>query len=85
MRRRERRSALSPQIALCDQRQRKNVASCPDIFYRLGVGRKRDERLKTAVASPTVPNMMDLPLIPILGPFGGNQLIAALNALGAEA
>jgi hypothetical protein len=29
--------------------------------------------------------MMDLPLISILGPFGGNQLITALDAVDAEA
>jgi len=29
--------------------------------------------------------MMDLSLIPILGPFGGNQLISTLNALHPEA
>jgi len=31
-----------------------------------------------------VPNVMDLPLIPILGPFGGNQLVAALDARHPE-
>ena len=29
--------------------------------------------------------MTDLPLIPILGPFGGDQLISALNAIYPEA
>jgi|GEM_PF-6808940 hypothetical protein len=28
--------------------------------------------------------MMDLPLIPIFGPLGGNQLIATLNAIYPE-
>jgi hypothetical protein len=32
--------------------------------------RHRDERVETATAFPTAPNMVDLPLIPILGPFG---------------
>jgi hypothetical protein len=40
--------------------------------------------LEIAVAFPTVPNMMDLPLISILGPFGCNQLIPALSALHPE-
>ena len=31
-----------------------------------------DDGLETEVAFPTAPNMMDLPLIPILCPFGGN-------------
>jgi hypothetical protein len=31
-----------------------------------------DDGLETAVAFPTAPNMMDSPLTPILGPFGGN-------------
>ena len=29
--------------------------------------------------------MMDLPFISILGPFGSNQLITALDAIDAEA
>jgi hypothetical protein len=35
---------------------------------------------KTAVAFPTAPKMTILMLTPILGPFGGDQLIVALNA-----
>jgi hypothetical protein len=43
-----------------------------------------NDGLEKAVAFPTVPNMMDLPLISIFGPFGCNQLIAALSALHPE-
>ena len=66
---------------LCDQQRRENIVTRLDIFYRLDVG----EGLETAVAFPAAPNMMDLLLISILGPFGGNQLITALNALYSEA
>jgi hypothetical protein len=54
-------------------------------FYRLGVGRKRDNRLEAKVTFAAVPKMADLPLIPILGPLGGNQLIVASNAFHPEA
>jgi hypothetical protein len=46
------------------------------IFHRLCV----DDGFKTAVAFPTAPKMTILMLTPILGPFGGDQLIVALNA-----
>jgi hypothetical protein len=71
--------------ALCDQQRWKNIVTCHDIIHRFGVGRKRDYRLETAIAFPTLPNMMDLPLIPILGPFGGNQLTVASDAVRPEA
>jgi hypothetical protein len=45
-------------------------------FHRLCV----DDGFKTAVAFPTAPKMTILMLTPILGPFGGDQLIVALNA-----
>ena len=35
---------------------------------------------KQSVAFPTAPKMTILMLTPILGPFGGDQLIVALNA-----
>ena len=44
------------------------ISSLAWIFHHLRV----DDGLETAVAFPTAPNMMDLPLITILGPFGGN-------------
>ena len=44
------------------------------------MGRKRDDQLEAKVTLPTVPQMTDLPLIPLLRPFGGDQLIVALNA-----
>jgi hypothetical protein len=53
--------------------------------HLLGVGRKQDERLETAAAFPTVPNMTGAPIAPVLGPFGGDQLITALNAFHPEA
>jgi hypothetical protein len=43
-----------------------------------------NDGLEIAVAFPTVPNMMNLPLISVLGPFGCNQLILALSALHPE-
>jgi hypothetical protein len=42
-------------------------------------GRVQDERLKTAVAIQAVPNVTDALIAPVLGPFGGYQLITALN------
>jgi hypothetical protein len=54
-----------------------------DSFYRLGV--RRRNHLETAVALRALPKMDDLAFISILGPFGGNQLIAALNAVCSEA
>jgi hypothetical protein len=56
---------------------------CHNIFYRLGVRGRNDHEI--AVAFRTVPKMTYLPLIPILGPFGGNQLIVALKTVCAEA
>jgi hypothetical protein len=53
--------------------------------HLLGVGRKQDERLETAAAFPAVPNMTGAPIAPVLGPFGGDQLITALNAFHPEA
>ena len=74
---------------LCDQPRRASVASSHDIFYpshnifyRLGV-RRRDD-FERAIASRAVPKVTYLPPIPILGPFGGNQLIVASNAICPE-
>jgi hypothetical protein len=39
---------------------------------------------ETAVAFWAAPNVTDVPFIPIFGPFGGNQVIAALSALHPE-
>ena len=47
-------------------------------------GRTQDERLKTAVAIQAAPNMTDALIAAVLGPFGGYQLITALNALHRE-
>ena len=84
------RDCCSVSAVLCDQPRPKNVASSHDIFYpfhnifyRLGVRRRND--LERAVAFRAVPKMTYLPLIPILGPFGGNQLIVALKAVCPEA
>jgi len=75
--------AVTP-TALCDeqrgeQRRIDNVP-CLDIPHCPGDGRKRDDRLEVEVTFPAVPKMTDLPLIPILRPFGGNQLVTALDA-----
>jgi hypothetical protein len=50
-----------------------------------GVGRKYDQRPETGATFRAVPNMTDLSLIAILGPFGGNQLIVAMGAAHPEA
>ncbi len=75
---------------LRDQLRRESVASSHDVFYpfhdisyRFGVRRRND--LERAIASQAMPKMTYLPLIPILGPFGRNQLIVALSAICAEA
>jgi len=44
-----------------------------------------DDRFKAARATPAFPHMMDLPLVPIFGPRGSNQLVTAMNALDTEA
>jgi len=67
----------SPRTVLCDQLHRGNFVSSSVIFHRFGV----DDGFETIVAFPTAPNMMDSPLIPILGPFRGKQLITALGAI----
>ena len=69
-----------------DQPQRASAASSHDIFYpshsifyRLGVRRRND--FERAIASRALPKMTYLPIVTILGPFGGNQLIVASNAI----
>jgi hypothetical protein len=46
--------------------------------------RKQDQRVETATAFPAVPNMTGALIAPVLGPFGGDQLITALNAFHPE-
>src|ERR1019366_2397370 len=58
----------SPSTGLSDQKR------------RFGVG----NGFKTAVAFAAAPMMTDLPLIPILGAFGGNQPIVAAHAIYAK-
>ena len=58
-----------------------NFAPYHGIFRHLRV----DDSFETAVAFATTPMMTILLLAPILGPFGGDQLIVALNALRPEA
>jgi hypothetical protein len=74
---------------LRDQPQRASAASSHDIFYpshnifyRLGVRRRND--FERAIAARAVPKMTYLPLVTILGPFGGNQLVVASNAICPE-
>jgi hypothetical protein len=67
------------------QQRRKTIVPCREIFHLLGVGRKQDERPETTAAFPAVPNMTAAPIAPVLGPFGGDQLITALNAFHPEA
>src|ERR1019366_9972955 len=58
-----------PLTSLCEQ------------WVRFGFG----NGLETAVAFAAVPRMTHLPLVPILGPFGGNQPIVAAHAVLPEA
>jgi hypothetical protein len=51
----------------------------------LGTGWKQAERLKTAAAFLTVPDMTGATIPPKLRPFRGNQLIVALNAFHSKA
>jgi hypothetical protein len=44
-----------------------------------------DDGLKTTVTFPTLPKMTNVAVIPMLGPFGGDQLIAAMDAAHPEA
>ena len=44
-----------------------------------------DDGLKTAVTFPTLPKMTNVALIPMLGPFGGDQVIAAMETAHPEA
>jgi hypothetical protein len=74
---------------LRDQPQRASAASTHDIFYpshnifyQLGVRRRND--FERAVASRAPPEVPYLPILMILGPFGGNQLIVASNAICPE-
>ena len=77
---------LPHELRLCDQRQRKNVASCPDIFYRLGVGRKRDERLKNGSRISNSAKHDGLAAYSDTRSIRGQSCSSlALNALGAEA
>ena len=64
----------SPWTVLCDEQRGDEIVTCLYISHR------RDG-LEAGLAIPTMPNMIDLPLIAILGPYGGNQFLAALNAL----
>jgi hypothetical protein len=70
-----------PRTALSDDSRRENFVACHGLFRHLGF----DDGFETAVALPTVPNMMDLPLITILRPFGRYQLIVAIGAVHPEA
>ena len=63
---------LLPRTALCDEQRRQNVVRRHDIIRR--DGRNQNRGLETAVAFRAAPKMADVPLIPILGSFGGNQL-----------
>src|SRR5579863_7562123 len=70
-------SAAAPLKCLCDQQRRMNIVPFRVVFHRLGV----DDSFKTEVTFPAAPKMTNMLLIPILGPFGGNQLIVALGAV----
>ena len=61
------------QSALCDQLQWRNFIPHCTIL-------RGDDGLKTIVAFPAAPKMTILLATSILGPFGGNQLVAALKA-----
>ena len=67
---------LLPFNFLCGTEQSQVAVVCRNAFHRVALA----DGFETTAAFPTVPNMMDLPLFPILGPIGSNQLIAALHA-----
>ena len=71
----------SPRIALCDQPRRQGIVPCCAILHRAD----DDDGFKTAVTFPAPPQMTILLPTPVLGPFGSNQLIVALNTAHAEA
>jgi hypothetical protein len=56
-----------------------DLVPCHDVLHRRSVGRTKDLGLETALAFPTVPNMTDLSPVPILRPFGSDQLIGTLD------
>jgi hypothetical protein len=72
-------------MGICDEQRReqrrKNNVSRLDISHRLVVdSRKRDERLEAKATFRTMPKVTNFPLIMIIRPFRGDQLIIALNA-----
>jgi hypothetical protein len=62
---------------------RKSFYPAHNIFYRLCVRSWND--FERTIAYRAVPKMTDLPLIPVLGPLRGNQVIVALHAICTEA
>jgi hypothetical protein len=58
----------APVSCLCDQPRREYIIHCHGIFRHLRV----DDGFKRAVTFPTAPKMTNVPLTPMLGPFGGN-------------
>jgi hypothetical protein len=44
-----------------------------------------DDGRETTVTFPTLPKMTNAPVIPMLGPFGGDQLIVATDTAHPEA
>lgn len=66
---------LTHLVRLCDQWHRRNFI--PRCFV---IRRSRaDDGFKTEVTFPTAPKVTILLLTPILGPLGGNKLVAALG------
>jgi hypothetical protein len=62
------------------------MLACPNWSRKLipplfAVGRKRDQRLETGAARRAQPNVTNVLVAQVLGPFGRNQLSVALNAM----
>jgi hypothetical protein len=61
-----------------------NIGLLSSYFSLTWSRRKQDQRVETATAFPAVPNMTGALIAPVLRPFGGDQLITALNAFHPE-
>jgi hypothetical protein len=71
---------LLPMSCICDQQRWRNPSLVESSIILMS-----DDGLKTTVTFPTLPKMTNVAVIPMLGPFGGDQLIAATEASHPEA
>jgi hypothetical protein len=78
-------SLVTAPLELPMDQQRWEIIALVIIFLLTGLGRKQDQRVETATAFPAVPNVTGALIAPVLRPFGGDQVITALNAFHSEA